>query len=112
MPKFSVVHQVDSNRRPSTIYDGDGVSRPAASLDTVPRTNPRGPGFPRPRSGSRSGPAPVEKHETGPISYLIVTSTERASRQRSSRVAASSYVSPRPQSNTCAYPIVCLCIVQ
>jgi hypothetical protein len=109
MPKFSVVHQVDSNRRPSTMAMASLVPRPHW---TLPRTNPRGPGFPRPRSGSRSGPAPVEKHETGPISYLIVTSTERASRQRSSRVAASSYVSPRPQSNTCAYPIVCLCIVQ
>lgn len=45
MPKFSVVHQVDSNRRPSTIYDGDGVSRPAASLDTA-ADQPARPGIP------------------------------------------------------------------
>ena len=64
---------------------------------------------PGPRSGSRPGPAPVEKHETGPISYLIVTSTERASRQRSSRVAASSLLLSHlvhNTANTCAYPIV------
>ena len=74
---------------PSTI----GVSRPAASLvtghllDPLPRTNPWD--SPGPRSGSRPGPAPVEKHETGPISYLIEYVDRRGrppSHPRSSRV--------------------------
>jgi len=74
---------------------------------TLPRTNPRDP--PGPRSGSRPGPAPVEKHETGPISYLIDYVDRRG---RPTRAVREFFLSPRPQSNTCAYPIVRLCIVQ
>ena len=99
--------------RPSTWGWRTLVPRPIARGLSPHWTQCRGPtpGIPPVRgraSGSRPGPAPVEKHETlGPYK-LFNCYVDRAGVPHATAQFESScfLLSPRPQTNTCAYPIV------
>jgi hypothetical protein len=87
------------------------VPRPYSSLDShlLDTAADQPLGFPRSAVGvaSRAGSGRKARDGTYKL-FILITSTERASDPRSSRVPLT--LSPPPQSNTCAYPIVRLCV--